>query len=55
MAYTCELCDTEIEYPADVCERHALTSEQLAELGRRITAAQREYYLELWPELAGRW
>lgn len=44
----CEVCGIEIEDHCDVCEKHALTNEQLAELGRRVKAAMSSYYEEIW-------
>lgn len=51
MMATCSFCGAEIEDPADVCERHALTHEQAAEMMKRVQEAQLDYYLEIWPEL----
>jgi hypothetical protein len=44
----CEVCGRPIEDFADVCERHALSNEQLAELARRLQETMRLYYIEIW-------
>lgn len=44
----CEVCGTPIEYPCDVCDKHALSNEQLAEMARRMQKARNAYLKEIW-------
>jgi biotin synthase-like enzyme len=47
----CQFCGAAIEPECDVCERHAMSYEQLAEMAGRVQDAMREYCLEIWPDL----
>ena len=47
----CHECGVEIELDADVCERHAMTHEQTAEMIRRMWSTAAEYKREIWPDL----
>ena len=51
MSAKCELCGVEIEDWCDVCDKHAMTNEQLGEMAWRVQKAMNDYRLEIWPDL----